>query len=288
MKLRITSLLIIIVMIFAVISTGCTAALKYGKDIPFDNPGLVLEAYFASMVKADYSTAYDSLSIETKKGFTETEFIDLQNLYAQSSYTFKRASVIVDKENMLAVDSIRYASAYEYTCKLDYLNGLTGKTSTEEMKYYVVAEDNQWKVHLPNPKIAYQNFLVYAYTRLGIMYSSGTNGTVDKAKALDYFKIVLTYSKDNSVINTYAALACLDLGKYDDALAYLAVAEKKVVSDNDKINIMCIKAAVYAKTGKIDEANALFDQAQKLEDSLPTMEGRIDFVSSFRAKYIPK
>ena len=286
MKFKIASIFLAAVMIFTVFSTACIASLKYGTDIPFDNPQTVLQTYFETIAKKDFKTAYDMLSIETRKGFTESQYIELQQLYLESLYTFIKTDITIAQENMPAVDSIRYASVYEYACKLSYANGFNNTTAIEEMTYYVVAEDNKWKVHFPNNKIKYQDFLVYAYTRLGIMYSAGTKVAVDKAKALDYFIKILEFSKDNALINTYAALACLDLEKYDDALKYAAVAEKNADSDNLRINIMCIKAAVYAKTDKLDEANDLFGQAQALEDSLPDDPARTDFVKNFKAKYI--
>jgi tetratricopeptide (TPR) repeat protein len=274
-------------LLLSIVATACNAPLKYGTTTPFDNPETIIKNYFDLLAKKDYVGAYSMISIETKKGFTQDQFLQLQDLYAQSSYVFQRATTTLVASALPAVDSVRYFTAFEFTCKLTYNNGLNDTQASEEMSYYIVAEDGVWKVHLPNAKITFQNFMVYAYTRLGIMYSSGSKVAVDKAKALDYFQKVLVYSPKDSIINTFAAQACLDLGQYAQGLKYINTAVKNATKDEDKINIYCIKGALLAKSDKTAEAITWFDKAQVLEDALPPDSTKPKVVANYRAKYLP-
>ena len=288
MRSRFLSIILTAVMLIAVVSTSCNAPMKYGDTIPFDNPETILKNYFSLMAANDYGKAYDMLSIETRKGFTKDQFLELQDLYTQSNYIFTNAVSTIQEGNLPAVDSVRYASASLFSSKLDYADGNAGVTSTQQMNYYIVAEDGSWKVHLPNSKITYQNFIVYALTRLGLMYSAGTKVAVDKAKALEYFQKVLTYVPKNSIIHTYAALTCLDLEQYDQAMTYINKAAGETKKNEELINIYCVKAAIYAKTNKTADANKWFDKAQVLEDALPPDSTKPDIVANFRAKYLPQ
>jgi tetratricopeptide (TPR) repeat protein len=267
------------------VATACNARLKYGDTIPEGNPEKLIQQYFDLLAKKDYAAAFDMISIETRKGFTKQQFLDLQDLFEQSGYVLDRAFVTLEESNLEAVDAVRYYMAFRFSVKLYYKDGLTGTTVTESMMYYMVSEEGAYKVHLANAKVTYQNWLVTADLRLGRMYLSGITVAADPEKALGYFKTVLGYTPDSDLANFYAARACLDAGLYDEGMKYANKAVSLVKSDANALTVLadCVKASLYAMQGDSANAAKWFDKAQAVQDGLA--DQTVDNVAKYKEKY---